>query len=64
MMHFSLLSSFALATLVAQSHAFCVIPIYAVQPITTLNLFGNLGDAFKNDDSLGKKENAGLKGVS
>lgn len=24
-------------------------------------MFGNLGDAFKNDESLGKKENAGLK---
>lgn len=28
---------------------------------TELHFFGNLGDAFKNDDSLGKPQNAGLK---
>eukprot|EP00522_Entomoneis_paludosa_P017936 CAMPEP_0172441358 /NCGR_PEP_ID=MMETSP1065-20121228/1898_1 /TAXON_ID=265537 /ORGANISM="Amphiprora paludosa, Strain CCMP125" /LENGTH=134 /DNA_ID=CAMNT_0013190671 /DNA_START=52 /DNA_END=456 /DNA_ORIENTATION=+ len=29
---------------------------------TNLHLFGGLADAFKNDDSLGQRENAGLKG--
>mmetsp|Transcript_24701 Transcript_24701/g.36810 ORF Transcript_24701/g.36810 Transcript_24701/m.36810 type:complete len:138 (-) Transcript_24701:213-626(-) len=29
---------------------------------TSLNFFGGLKDAFSNDDSLGKAENAGLKG--
>ena len=28
---------------------------------TPLHLFNKLGDAFKNDDSLGDRENAGLK---
>ena len=34
------------------------------QSSTTLALFGGLADALKNDDSLGKRENAGLKNVS
>lgn len=34
------------------------------RPSTSLNIFGNLGKAFANDDSLGNVENAGIKGVS
>jgi len=29
-----------------------------------LHIFGGLGDAFKNDDSLGERKNDGLSGVS
>ena len=31
---------------------------------SALNIFGNLAGAFANDDSLGERENAGIKGVS
>ena len=34
------------------------------QSTTALDMFGSLADAFKNDDSLGARQNAGLKGVS
>jgi hypothetical protein len=44
--------------------AFTALPRKVASPISYLNLFGNLGDAFKNDDGLGKQDNAGLKGVS
>lgn len=63
-MHYTIFVSVVLAALTAQSSAFCVLPNHVARPSTFMNLFGNLGDAFKNDDSLGKKENAGLKGVS
>lgn len=29
---------------------------------SSLNIFGNLAGAFANDDSLGERENAGIKG--
>lgn len=53
-----------LACLATPLAAFTALPRKVASPISSLNLFGNLGDAFKNDAGLGKQENAGLKGVS
>mmetsp|Transcript_42917 Transcript_42917/g.63669 ORF Transcript_42917/g.63669 Transcript_42917/m.63669 type:complete len:138 (-) Transcript_42917:92-505(-) len=62
------LSFVVLALLVASIAAFGVVRprtsavVGAQRTNTALDLFGKLGDAFKNDDSLGKAENAGLSG--
>jgi hypothetical protein len=55
-----------LASLVASSTAFSVFPNTQTGRVsdTSLSLFGNLGDAFKNDDKLATPQSAGLKGVS
>jgi len=51
-----------LSCLVASSNAFSVLPSVQNPSQTSLNLFGGLGDAFKNDDKLGERKNEGLKG--
>ena len=57
---FALVSVFMQTTSVS---AFANLPpkSISVGSTTSLNMFGKLGDAFKNDDSLGKAQNAGLK---
>jgi ferredoxin len=65
MIRFSLIIAlFAAALFMTPSEAFSS-PTTASRRVSTtsLNGFGKaFGDAFKNDDSLGKAENAGLKG--
>lgn len=57
-------SAILLTCLVASSSAFSVLPnVGSPAATTSLNMFGNLGDAFKNDDKLGKPKDEGLKGV-
>mmetsp|Transcript_25840 Transcript_25840/g.43952 ORF Transcript_25840/g.43952 Transcript_25840/m.43952 type:complete len:137 (-) Transcript_25840:1081-1491(-) len=64
MMKRSLLVCVVVACMVSVTAGFAVVPQSKVRQSTTteLNIFGNLGDAFKNDDTLGARENAGLKG--
>lgn len=56
-----------LACLIASANAFSILPsVHTAGRVseTSLDLFGGLGDAFKNDDKLGARQNEGLKGVS
>jgi ferredoxin len=65
MPHFSLvmLALVAAALFGSPSKAFSPLPTTSRVSTTSLKGFGKaFGDAFKNDDSLGKAENAGLKG--
>lgn len=51
------------AVLFCSTSAFVIVaPTATPQKSTALNLFGGLKGAFSNDDSLGKAENAGIKG--
>mmetsp|Transcript_56068 Transcript_56068/g.167823 ORF Transcript_56068/g.167823 Transcript_56068/m.167823 type:complete len:84 (+) Transcript_56068:197-448(+) len=62
------LSAILASLLITRAQAFGIPPAQRAQtnkPSTTeLSIFGNaLKGAFSNDDSLGKQQNAGLKGV-
>lgn len=52
-----------LVSLVASSTAFTVSPQAGRSSVTSLNIFGGLSDAFKNDDKLAPRKNEGLSGV-
>ena len=53
----------AVASLFSGTSAFGVVPNQGpISTKTTLHLFGGLKGAFTNDDSLGKREDAGIKG--
>ena len=52
-----------LVSLVASSTAFTVFPQTGRLSETSLNIFGGLSDAFKNDDKLAPRKNEGLSGV-
>ena len=54
----------ALFLLVEKSGAFAILPQKSLTTATTSShhMFKGLSDAFKSDESLGKPENAGLKG--
>jgi ferredoxin len=67
MPRYTLVVALVALLLAAPSLGFSVVPATTSESAvssTSLNVFGKaFGDAFKNDDSLGKAENAGLKGV-
>ena len=67
MRHYSFVVALVAALLTDTSLGFSVLPATTCKSVissTKLNGFGKaFGDAFKNDDSLGKADNAGLKGV-
>ncbi len=65
MISFRLVSLVSFVLFVASSEAFSVLPSnQASRASTSLNIFGDaLKNAFGNDDSLGKVQNAGLSGV-
>lgn len=62
-------SSFLIALIVFVSLSHCIVVAFVqlsssspplLSTTTSLNIFGGFGDAFKNDDSLGKAKDAGL----
>ena len=57
-----LLALTVIAVLLSSASAFGVVPSCRASSTTALHLFGGLKGAFGNDDSLGKQENAGIKG--
>jgi ferredoxin len=52
----------AVVTLTYTAAGFQAAPTSVARGDSTLKMFNKLGDAFKNDDTLGKRKNEGLSG--